>query len=171
MQISTWDDLNAVAQIAFNVVAMVAIAAAAVKYVFLSGGPRRHTELAINAVPVHRQEASTLFEVQLRIDNRGIELLEIYNVFLRGRSTLGDPDWKLSLANLVTETDEKIWLHSNTGISINVLVTIPSTVKVATLELIVPYVQKRLPGPVSPVQAAQNSIGYNSLERTFALTA
>lgn len=166
--IASWESIS---QIVFNVLASLAVAAAAYKYVRLSGGPRRHTELHLSSNWLATNNSSVFIEIQIRIDNKGIELLEVFNVFLHIRSLNSGPEgWSWSAENLVSSDDEKIWLHSGTGINMTKLVEIPSHLKVVCAELVVPYKQSRLPRALNSIETAKLS-DYNSLERHFVVKA
>lgn len=159
--------VEVISQIIFNLLASLAVAAAAYRYLRLTGGPRRHTELELEPVWVSAKSGKRLIEIRIRIENRGMELLELYNIFLSVVPERAS-DWSWRSPNLVSADDEKIWLHAGTGINITQIVPVPDEVDVFRAELVVPYQQSRMPRVLNAVEAAQVS-DYNSLERYFSV--
>ena len=167
LSLESW---NYFAQITFNILASAAVLGAAIKYLFLSGGPRRHTELRIEIRHLARDAERLTFEATIRIENKGIQLLEVYNIFLHAKSIHGyEPHWGWSSDNLVSVSDQKIWLHANTGITLSCLLDFPANLNVVELELVVPYVQRRLKNTLTGAETAKIS-DYNSLLRYFPVS-
>ena len=162
-------DWVGITQIFFNLLAGGAVLGAATKYILLSGGPRRHTELTLEIRILSRSAGGVTVETSIRIENKGIQLLEIYNVFLHATAVSGPGSgWNWSSENIIEPHDQKMWLHANTGVTINYLMHLPLDVDVIDLELVVPYLQRRLKVPMRSAETAKVS-DYNSLHRYFSL--
>ncbi len=160
-----WMELS---QIAFNLVASIGVLGAALKYTLLSGGARRHTELAINFSYLTSVNGENQFEIFLRIDNKGMQLLELYNVFLHAQEAVsGQSSWSYTFDNIVEKADQKIWLHSGTGINIVKIVKVPSSIDLLEIELVVPYLGKRLDRSWRGSEIASVS-DYNSINRFYS---
>lgn len=162
--LTNWVDIS---QILFNVLVGGAAVGAATKYIFLAGG---HTELDLELRPLSRSSEGVTVEASIRIDNKSIRRFKFYNIFLHASAVNGSkPNWNWSSENLVEPHEKFVWLSANTGITIYCLLNLPQEVDVIDVELVVPYLQRRLKSPVKSAEAAKLSY-FNSKRRYFSAT-